>query len=100
MPRHRDRPSCQYSVTICIQKDKTSWPIYIENYQGKEHCIDLEPGDMLIYHGDQLTHWREEYKEQKHIQAFLHYVDAHGQYKDYLYDKRPLLGVSPDTVFY
>jgi hypothetical protein len=98
MKVHTDRPSCQYSTTACIDYDtKDPYPIYIKNYAGKTSAVIMEPGDMLIYHGTDLEHWREQYQGREHIQAFLHYVDARGKYKDYKYDHRPMLGLGADT---
>ena len=98
MKVHKDRPSCQFSTTACIDYDvKDPYPIYIKNYAGKTSAVTLAPGDMLVYHGTDLEHWREEYTGREHIQAFLHYVDARGKYKDYKFDHRPMLGLSADT---
>ena len=98
MKVHKDRPSCQFSTTACIDYDlKDPYPIYIKNYVGKTSAVTLAPGDMLVYHGTDLEHWREEYTGREHIQAFLHYVDARGKYKDYKFDHRPMLGLSADT---
>ena len=98
MKVHKDRPSCQFSTTACIDYDvKDPYPIYIKNYAGKTSAVTLAPGDMLVYHGTDLEHWREEYTGREHIQAFLHYVDARGKYKDYRYDHRPMLGLAADT---
>ena len=98
MKVHKDRPSCQFSTTACIDYDvKDHYPIYIKNYAGKTSAVTLAPGDMLVYHGTDLEHWREEYTGREHIQAFLHYVDARGKYKDYRYDHRPMLGLAADT---
>ena len=81
-------------LTLCIQDDKKNpYPIFIENYEGVASSIVLEPGDMIVYHGTQLNHWREEWFGNEHIQTFFHYVDANGPYKDYKYDKRPMLGL-------
>jgi hypothetical protein len=93
MKVHTDRPT-----TACIDYDvKDPYPIYIKNYAGKTSAVTLAPGDMLVYHGTDLEHWREEYTGREHIQAFLHYVDARGKYKDYKFDHRPMLGLSADT---
>lgn len=98
MKKHKDRPSCQYSTTICIDEDiEYPYPIFIENYEGKVSEVVLSPGDMLVYNGTELNHWRESYKGKEHIQAFLHYVDANGEYKDFKFDKRTMLGLSLDT---
>lgn len=95
MEKHKDRPSCQYSTTICIDEDPDyPYPIFIENYKGVVSEIHLSPGDMLVYNGTKLNHWRETYKGKQQMQAFLHYVDADGEYKDFKFDKRPMLGLS------
>ena len=91
--RHHDRPSCQYSATVCIKNDVNPWDIYIQDNHGQEHAVALQEGDMLIYRGDKLDHWREEYQENKQIQVFIHYVDLDGEFKEYAYDKRPMLGL-------
>ena len=85
---HKDRPSCQYSATLCIDNDPKPWPIFME---GKK--ILLNPGDIAIYKGCDVEHWREPYEGNQQIQLFLHYVDANGIYKDYKFDKRPMLGI-------
>jgi hypothetical protein len=92
MAVHTDRPSCQYSATITIEKN-TPWPIWMENFQGMAAPLDLEVGDMCVYRGDKLPHWREEYTGTEHIQFFLHYVDVDGEYADYKFDKRAMIGL-------
>lgn len=94
MERHKDRPSCQFSTTICLQEDtKIPYPLFIENYDKEVSSIILHAGDMIIYHGTQLDHWRQEFFGTEHIQTFLHYVDVNGPYKNYKYDKRLMLGL-------
>ena len=56
--------------------------------------VDLEPGDMLIYSGCDLEHWREEFKGKNCGQVFLHYNKSSSKTakeNQYL-DKRPMLG--------
>ena len=56
--------------------------------------ISLNPGDMLIYSGCELEHWREPFQGNLCGQVFLHYNHANGPYaKTNLYDKRPMLGI-------
>jgi hypothetical protein len=93
LARHHDRPSCQYSATVAIKNDVHPWDIYIQDLNGDERPIALDEGDMLIYRGDVLDHWRNEFKEEKQIQTFIHYVDLDGEYKDFIYDKRAMLGL-------
>ena len=88
LTKHKDRPSCQYSATLCVDNDPEPWPIYMG---GKK--ILLNAGDMVIYKGCDIEHWRKPYKGNQQIQLFLHYVDANGIYKDYKFDKRPILGI-------
>ena len=89
---HIDRKSCEYSTTICI--DSTDlWNFYINGRDKKIKTIKLNPGDMCVYSGSELEHWREPYNGQKQMQCFLHYVDSNGPYKDFKFDKRPMMGI-------
>ena len=63
LERHKDRYSCEISTTLNLGGD--SWPIYIEpsGEEGQEGSkVILEPGDMLIYRGSELEHWRDEFE--------------------------------------
>ncbi len=93
MERHVDRRSCEYSVTACISIDKTPWEIWFKDKTGKQNPVSLSVGDICIYKGDEIEHWRTPYTEDKQIQAFLHYVDRDGAYSNYRFDGRPLLGL-------
>ena len=85
--KHKDRESCEISVTIQIGSDGSDWPIFID---GKP--ISLEQGDAAIYLGVELEHYRNELEGKWHAQTFLHYVDKNGPYADWYLDKRPILG--------
>lgn len=92
LEKHIDRQSCEYSASLCIKKD-IDWPFWIE-HNSKQIPIELECGDMLIYKGDVLSHWREAFNGKEHIQIFLHFVDSNGPYAQSSYlDGRPLLGL-------
>ena len=87
LEKHKDRPSCEISTTMNLGGDL--WSIYVEGIK-----IDLNPGDMLIYSGCELEHWREPFEGSICGQVFLHYNHVDGPFaKTNLYDKRPLLGV-------
>lgn len=77
---HRDRQSCEWSVTINLAQTEP-WPLYID---GKE--IIQKVGDGALYQGHDVYHWRKPFTGNEYIQIFLHYVDANGPYKDYIYD--------------
>lgn len=78
---HRDRPSCEWSVTINLAQSDP-WPIYMD---GKEFVQRV--GDGALYQGCEVYHWRKPFKGKEHIQVFLHYVDANGPYRDFVDDK-------------
>jgi len=87
--KHKDRPSCEVSTTIHLGGDK--WTIFIE---GTEVLLDV--GDMLVYNGCELEHWREPLKGNTCAQVFLHYNHVNGPFaKDNRFDKRPMLGIPP-----
>jgi len=89
MKKHTDRDSCEYSVSLCVEKDfyKTPYPLFVDG-----EPVELEPGDAIFYEGKIHEHWREEYKGFEHTQTFLHYVDKYGKYSDRKYDGRPFVG--------
>ena len=99
LKRHKDRPSCEISATLNLGGDE--WSIYLSSSSKdnisnspKEIKIDLKKGDMLIYKGCELEHWREVFEGNVCGQVFLHYNQADGEFdKSNLYDKRPMLGV-------
>jgi hypothetical protein len=90
--KHTDRPSCEYTVSICIKTDEIPWDFFIEDKNKEKITITLNEGDLLIFKGSELSHWRDKYNKNKHIQILLHYVDKDGDNKEYAYDKRPILG--------
>ncbi len=112
LKRHKDRPSCEISTTLNLGGDP--WSIFIDP-TGSNNVIDeykniikpnahfgikvdLEPGDMLVYSGCELEHWREEFTGDICAQVFLHYNHVNGPFgKDNLNDKRPFLGLPPFT---
>ena len=106
--RHSDRPSCEISTTLHLGGDP--WPIFldptgqktvIDEYKQihkpnapKGISIDLEVGDMLVYSGCELEHWREPFEGDNCAQVFLHYNNVDGPFgTQNKFDKRPLLGI-------
>ena len=83
--KHKDRPSCAISTTLFLGGD--SWPIYLE----PNIKINLKVGDMLIYDGCELEHWRQKFTGNECAQVFLHYNDYKN--KDFKFDNRPMLGL-------
>lgn len=96
LKKHIDRSSCEISATLNISGGE-NWPIYVAplKEKKKKNKIILNPGDLLIYRGMELNHWRDEFKQQSCIQIFLHYNDQNGPYgKTNLFDGRKTLGIS------
>ena len=97
MAIHKDRPSCQFSSTVNISIDEDPWEIWFETLNGEHKAVKLWPGDLIVYKGDTLNHWRDAYQGQRQTQAFLHYVDKNGNYRDYKWDHRPYLGTASNS---
>ena len=95
LKRHKDRFSCEISTTMNLGGD--DWPIYLEpsGKIGKKGIkVNLKPGDMLVYSGCELEHWREKFKGKDCAQVFLHYNNRKTSgSKDNMFDKRPHLGL-------
>jgi len=95
LKRHKDRFSCEISTTMNLGGDK--WDIYLEP-SGKEGMkgvkVSLNPGDMLVYRGCELEHWRNKFKGKECCQVFLHYNNKKTPGSEFnLFDKRPHLGL-------
>ena len=108
LKRHSDRPSCEISTTLHLGGDP--WPIFldptgqktvideekqiIKPNAPKGISIDLDVGDMLVYSGCELEHWREPFEGKTCAQVFLHYNNIDGPFgTQNKFDKRPLLGI-------
>jgi hypothetical protein len=95
LKRHKDRFSCEISTTLNLGGDL--WPIYLDP-TGKENNkgikVILNPGDMLVYKGNELEHWREPFIGEKCAQVFLHYNNIVTENaKENIFDRRPHLGL-------
>ena len=114
LKRHKDRFSCEISTTMNLGGD--DWPIYlnpnpkagfvygpkhglhqVQSYEpttDKGIKVDLKPGDMLVYSGCELEHWRNKFKGKECIQVFLHYNNRKTPgAKDNMFEKRLHLGL-------
>jgi len=108
--RHKDRPSCEISTTVNLGGDP--WPIFIDPtgtdniLSGRETTTKVKPnapegvkvqldiGDMLVYSGCELEHWRKPFEGNLCVQTFLHYNHADGRFAEKnKFDRRPMLGI-------
>ena len=110
LKRHKDRPSCEISTTINLGGEP--WPIFIDG-TGADNVMNerqnlvkpgapegtkvlLDIGDMLVYSGCELEHWREPFKGTTCGQVFLHYNHVNGPFANKnRFDGRPMLGLPP-----
>jgi len=87
LKRHKDRPSCEISTTIHLGGDP--WAIFVEGTE-----VLLNVGDMLVYSGCELEHWRKPFEGDVCGQVFLHYNHVDGPFAEKnKFDGRPMLGV-------
>jgi hypothetical protein len=98
LERHLDRPSCEVSTTVCFGINYTdtdenyNWSLYLD----PDIACRQQPGDIVVYRGCDVEHWRDEFKAGPHsyqVQGFFHYINKDGPfYPEFAYDKRPALG--------
>ena len=114
LKRHKDRFSCEISTTMNLGGD--DWPIYLDptgqssvrpnagedieeskrlvKNPNKGVKVNLKPGDMLVYRGCELEHWRNKFKGKECCQVFLHYNNAKTKgSRENMFDKRKHLGL-------
>lgn len=100
LEKHLDRRSSEYTVSCCLEKDLAhDWSLIIKRQDGTEEEYFLEVGDILVYPGRDLIHWRRgKFKGTEQIQAFIQYVDQQGNSSDLKWDGRPLMGLPWETA--
>lgn len=105
---HTDRPSCEISATICLDyktDDNTPWKIWVQNdknyidesnnQQGiyektqalpqKQRTgvsVALEVGDVLLYQGPNIPHWRDYLLGDYSYHMFLHFIQKETHMKN------------------
>ena len=99
---HADRPSCEISATLCLDyktDDNKPWSIWVDNtldyvnnpsdifgdtqavpirQRKTARRIDLEVGDLLLYQGPNVAHWREYFIGKYSYHIFLHFYNENG----------------------
>lgn len=94
LTNHTDRDACEYSVTLTLKVDGKDWPLFLKKDNEVSEVI-IKPGDILIYKGIELPHWRDPmpWNTKEVYQVFLHYVDADGPSSGLKYDGRTSIGM-------
>jgi hypothetical protein len=102
LEKHIDRNSCEISATLCFNFnyniEQYMWPIFMDGNK-----VEQNPGDLVIYKGCELTHWRDTFlspsKDSWQVQGFFHFVDANGKNAEWKYDKRIGIGeIGPKEI--
>ena len=105
---HLDRPSCEVSATLCLDyksDDGSPWPIWVRNDKNyiteeaetvrvesqalnqrerkKNGCksLSLEPGDILLYQGPNIPHWRDYFLGEYSYHIFVHFYNRCSEMK-------------------
>lgn len=113
LERHKDRYSCEISTTMFLGGEP--WPIFLSPFENvgalgpkrkpgvtfqsnaKGVKVNLKEGDMLIYNGAELEHWREAFDGQDCAQVFLHYNEDTADNRKRIFDSRPHIGLPAYT---
>lgn len=92
---HRDRPSCEVSLSLCIDypsalDDLNVNPnsLFFSETPNKDDGVEitLKRGDACLYNGIEMYHWRDPIQYEWQLQVFLHYVRKNGKYAEYAWD--------------
>ncbi len=81
LPKHTDRPQCEFSVTLCLDFSPepilaTPWPIRLDTPEGSV-AVYQALGDGLIYRGTAVPHYRDPLPPgYTSTSIFFHYVPA------------------------
>jgi hypothetical protein len=82
LPRHVDRPQCQFSISLLVDyspepEGPCGWPLYLENARVPQPALaaDLALGDGAVYRGQEVFHYRHALPEGHQASLlFLNYV--------------------------
>lgn len=108
---HTDRPSCEISCTFPLAyatDDRKPWKIWVNNERNwvgvdqkeqyassaaippaqRKNCrsVSLEVGDVLLYQGPNIVHWRDTLQGDFSYHVFCHYVAGQGVLKNVAWD--------------
>ena len=96
--RHTDRPPAEIQSTLTIAgKAPDIWPLFIE-VEGQTIPLQVGPGDLAIFRGFDIPHWRDKFNGEFWIQLILNYVNAHGDYASFRFDRRKRIGPPEDRA--
>ena len=93
---HRDRESCEISVSISIHQTEEHENFYISSKEKDLStdediiCVKMKQGESIIFFGmdnnEGNWHWRDPIQSDSAIQIFLHYCFKDGKYTKFSYE--------------
>lgn len=87
---HLDRAACEITASITLStSSELPWPICLESRTGEAIAIGAGPGDLVVFQGTELKHWRDQLQGERQLQLFLHYVRKAGPFSHLRFDARP-----------
>jgi hypothetical protein len=90
--KHVDRRESEIAATLTLGADASApWPLHLQALDGA-HALELAPGDIAVYEGMKVPHWREVFQGQVWIQVIFNYVRANGEFASSRFDGRPQIG--------
>ena len=90
--KHVDRRESEIAATLTLGGDApTPWPLHLQARNGNR-ALQLAPGDIAVYEGMKVPHWREIFQGQVWIQVIFNYVRAHGEFAARRFDGRAQIG--------
>ena len=74
LSKHTDRNACEYAATITLDySGENPWGFnYIDK---KAESIVINKGDMFVYDGVNMPHWRDKLEEEWQTQLFLFFSE-------------------------
>ncbi|WP_347260566.1 hypothetical protein [Rudaea sp.] len=89
---HVDRRESEIAASMALAcVADAPWLLRLQA-RDKTHALDLAPGDLVVYEGIQLPHWREVFQGEFCIQVIFSYVRANGEFAGLRFDGRDQIG--------
>lgn len=94
--RHIDRDSAELVASLTVASAQSeAWPIHFEPTPDRQLTLRAEPGDLVLFEGHSVYHWREPSAADWHLQAIFNFVRSSGAYSHFKIDGRAHLGLDP-----
>lgn len=74
LAKHTDRAQCVWNASITFSRTDKIWPIYVEGKKG-EAALYADIGEVVVYRGTEIPHWRKALPEGTATVCFFHFVD-------------------------